>query len=51
MRCSWIGTAKGDPTEANWVGDRFSRGREGDLLIGSVKGNIGFVVLLLCYGC
>ncbi|KAJ6492316.1 thiolase-like protein [Mycena sanguinolenta] len=45
------GTAKGDPTEANWVGDRCSRGREGDLLIGSVKGNIGFVVLLLCYGC
>ncbi|KAJ7019937.1 thiolase-like protein, partial [Mycena alexandri] len=45
------GTAKGDPTEANWVGERCSRGREGDLLIGSVKGNIGFVILLLCYGC
>ncbi|KAJ7572119.1 hypothetical protein C8J56DRAFT_993487 [Mycena floridula] len=33
------GTAKGDPTEANWVGQHFSRDRE--LIIGSVKGNIG----------
>ncbi|KAF4610126.1 hypothetical protein D9613_010407 [Agrocybe pediades] len=33
------GTAKGDPTEANWVGERFHR--EDDLLIGSVKANIG----------
>ncbi|TFK24574.1 hypothetical protein FA15DRAFT_756455 [Coprinopsis marcescibilis] len=33
------GTAKGDPTEANWVGFHFQR--EDELLIGSVKGNIG----------
>ncbi|KAF7348038.1 putative polyketide synthase [Mycena sanguinolenta] len=33
------GTAKGDPTEANWVGQHFQRSKE--LLIGSVKGNIG----------
>ncbi|KAF7348024.1 putative polyketide synthase [Mycena sanguinolenta] len=33
------GTAKGDPTEANWVGQHFQRPKE--LLIGSVKGNIG----------
>ncbi|TFY52512.1 hypothetical protein EVJ58_g9975, partial [Rhodofomes roseus] len=33
------GTAAGDPTEANWVGERFAR--SGELLIGSVKGNIG----------
>ncbi|KAJ7695179.1 hypothetical protein B0H17DRAFT_1198868 [Mycena rosella] len=35
------GTAAGDPAEANWVGEEFGRGREGDLVIGSVKGNIG----------
>ncbi|KAF4618329.1 hypothetical protein D9613_011586 [Agrocybe pediades] len=33
------GTAAGDPTEANWVGEKFKR--DGELLIGSVKGNIG----------
>ena len=33
------GTAAGDPAEANWVGDAFHR--EDELLIGSVKGNIG----------
>ncbi|KAF7358095.1 putative polyketide synthase [Mycena venus] len=33
------GTAKGDPTEANWVGQHFQR--PNPLLIGSVKGNIG----------
>ncbi|KAJ3873157.1 putative polyketide synthase [Lentinula edodes] len=33
------GTAVGDPVEANWVGEKFSR--NGSLLIGSVKGNIG----------
>ncbi|KAI1783602.1 ketoacyl-synt-domain-containing protein [Ganoderma leucocontextum] len=33
------GTAQGDPTEANWVGQNFRR--ESELLIGSVKGNIG----------
>ncbi|KAF8192401.1 hypothetical protein K438DRAFT_2135640 [Mycena galopus ATCC 62051] len=33
------GTAKGDPTEVNWVGENFQRSSE--LLIGSVKGNIG----------
>ncbi|OBZ65510.1 putative polyketide synthase 2 [Grifola frondosa] len=36
------GTAQGDPTEANWVGARFKR--DGELLIGSVKGNIGCVL-------
>ncbi|KAJ7020957.1 thiolase-like protein, partial [Mycena alexandri] len=34
------GTAKGDPTEVSWVGQHFQRPRE--LLIGSVKGNIGY---------
>ncbi len=33
------GTAQGDPTEANWVGEEFKRDNE--ILIGSVKGNIG----------
>ncbi|KAH7925399.1 polyketide synthase [Leucogyrophana mollusca] len=33
------GTAAGDPTEANWVGQNFKRDRE--LLVGSVKGNVG----------
>ena len=33
------GTAQGDPTEANWVGRNFRR--DDELLIGSVKGNIG----------
>ncbi|EED85042.1 predicted protein [Postia placenta Mad-698-R] len=33
------GTAQGDPTESNWVGETFQRERE--LIIGSVKGNIG----------
>ncbi|PCH36322.1 hypothetical protein WOLCODRAFT_108541 [Wolfiporia cocos MD-104 SS10] len=33
------GTAKGDPVEANWVGEHFKR--DDDLLVGSVKGNIG----------
>ncbi|KAL6304755.1 hypothetical protein BKA93DRAFT_261672 [Sparassis latifolia] len=33
------GTAKGDPTEANWIGEHFHR--EDELVIGSVKGNIG----------
>ncbi|KAJ7192839.1 thiolase-like protein [Mycena pura] len=35
------GTAKGDPTEANWVGEHCKR--DDELLIGSVKGNIGCV--------
>ncbi|KAF5355374.1 hypothetical protein D9757_013348 [Collybiopsis confluens] len=39
------GTAKGDPAEANWVGESFSR--ESQLLIGSVKGNIGQVTTVL----
>ena len=34
-----LGTAQGDPTEANWVGEHFQRERE--LVVGSVKGNIG----------
>ncbi|KAH9933653.1 ketoacyl-synt-domain-containing protein [Epithele typhae] len=33
------GTAQGDPTEANWVGAEFKR--DDELVIGSVKGNIG----------
>ncbi|EIN05353.1 polyketide synthase [Punctularia strigosozonata HHB-11173 SS5] len=33
------GTAAGDPIEANWVGDAFKR--DDDLLVGSVKANIG----------
>ncbi|KAH9934295.1 ketoacyl-synt-domain-containing protein [Fomitopsis serialis] len=33
------GTASGDPTEANWVGAQFRR--DAELLVGSVKGNIG----------
>jgi acyl transferase domain-containing protein len=39
------GTARGDPTEANWAGKAFQR--DGDLLIGSVKGNIGYVIVFL----
>ena len=35
------GTARGDPTEANWVGDMFKR--DDELLIGSLKGNLGYV--------
>ena len=41
------GTASGDPTEANWVGEKFKR--DDELLIGSVKGNVGYVGLLLLY--
>jgi hypothetical protein len=37
------GTKAGDPTEANWVGKKFSDGRASELLITSVKGNIGYV--------
>ncbi|KAI0358347.1 ketoacyl-synt-domain-containing protein, partial [Trametes cingulata] len=33
------GTAVGDPAEANWVGEHFHR--DSDLLVGSVKGNLG----------
>lgn len=33
------GTAAGDPIEANWVGESFQR--DSDILVGSVKGNIG----------
>ncbi|KAG1766333.1 hypothetical protein EV702DRAFT_1150480 [Suillus placidus] len=35
------GTAIGDPTEANWVGESFLKNDNTELLIGSVKGNIG----------
>ncbi|KAG2335837.1 hypothetical protein BDR05DRAFT_920591 [Suillus weaverae] len=34
-------TAIGDPTEANWVGESFLKNDNTELLIGSVKGNIG----------
>lgn len=43
VECHGTGTAAGDPAEANWVGKRFAR--QSELLIGSVKGNIGFVSL------
>ncbi|KIJ24179.1 hypothetical protein M422DRAFT_275098 [Sphaerobolus stellatus SS14] len=33
------GTAAEDPTEANWVGEQFKR--DGEILVGSAKGNIG----------
>ncbi|KAH9841048.1 uncharacterized protein C8Q71DRAFT_890608 [Rhodofomes roseus] len=33
------GTAVGDPIECNWVGEHFAR--DAELLVGSVKGNIG----------
>lgn len=35
------GTAAGDPVEANWVGEKFKR--DDEILIGSVKGNIGYI--------
>ena len=35
----FLGTAKGDPTETNWVGKEY--GRSDQLMIGSVKGNVG----------
>ncbi|KAG2030868.1 hypothetical protein BDR03DRAFT_973938 [Suillus americanus] len=35
------GTAIGDPTEANWVGESFLNNENRELYIGSVKGNIG----------
>lgn len=35
----YIGTAKGDHTETNWVGAHFRR--DDELLIGSTKANIG----------
>ncbi|KIJ30975.1 hypothetical protein M422DRAFT_109557, partial [Sphaerobolus stellatus SS14] len=34
-----LGTTSGDPTEANWVGEQFKR--DGEIPVGSVKGNIG----------
>jgi len=39
------GTTVGDPIEANATGEIFNRGD--DLLIGSVKGNLGYVHLIL----
>ncbi|KAF8161949.1 hypothetical protein K438DRAFT_2070439 [Mycena galopus ATCC 62051] len=39
------GTAAGDPTETNWVGSVFG-GRADELLIGSVKGNIGHLEIV-----
>ncbi|KZT66436.1 hypothetical protein DAEQUDRAFT_739999 [Daedalea quercina L-15889] len=48
------GTASGDPTEANWVGVQFKR--DAELLVGSVKGNVGHTeitsfLLSLCKVC
>lgn len=40
------GTASGDPTEANWVGAEFKR--DGELALGSVKGNVGYVYETFC---
>ncbi|KAG1732311.1 hypothetical protein EDB19DRAFT_1912149 [Suillus lakei] len=34
-------TGNGDPTEANWVGESFMKHDNSELLVGSVKGNIG----------
>ncbi|KDR76791.1 hypothetical protein GALMADRAFT_156160 [Galerina marginata CBS 339.88] len=39
VECHATGTSKGDPVEANNIGENFQR--SGDLFIGSVKGNIG----------
>ncbi|KAF7351064.1 Polyketide synthase [Mycena sanguinolenta] len=39
VECHATGTAVGDPVETNWVGNHFKR--DSELLIGSVKGNIG----------
>ncbi|KAJ7842961.1 polyketide synthase [Mycena olivaceomarginata] len=39
VECHATGTSVGDPIEANWVGNHFKRDHE--LVIGSVKGNIG----------
>ena len=41
------GAASGDPTEANWFAKKFKR--DDGLLIGSVKGNDGYVGLLLLF--
>ncbi|KAJ7131944.1 hypothetical protein C8R46DRAFT_1235721 [Mycena filopes] len=38
------GTAAGDPTEANWAGVEFRR--DGDLRVGSVKGNVGHLEIV-----
>lgn len=35
------GTSRGDPTEANWVGEMFQR--DSELVVGSLKGNMGCV--------
>lgn len=37
----FLGTAAGDPTEANWVGEKFRHQDGSPLLAGSVKGNLG----------
>ncbi|KAK6974313.1 polyketide synthase [Favolaschia claudopus] len=39
VECHATGTTIGDPIEANWVGAHFKK--DGELLVGSVKGNIG----------
>ncbi|KAJ7464985.1 putative polyketide synthase [Mycena galericulata] len=38
------GTAVGDPIEANWAGSKFQR--DDELLVGSVKGNIGHLEIM-----
>ncbi|EPQ57833.1 polyketide synthase [Gloeophyllum trabeum ATCC 11539] len=42
------GTKKGDPTEANWIGAECSR--DDELLVGSVKGNIGHLEITAFLG-
>jgi acyl transferase domain-containing protein len=46
-----LGTAIGDPTEANWVGESFLKNDNKELYIGSVKGNIGYVVEITLINC
>jgi acyl transferase domain-containing protein len=44
VECHSTGTSVGDPVEANWVGAHFKRDTE--LLVGSVKANIGYVRII-----
>jgi hypothetical protein len=37
------GTSRGDPTEANWIGALFQR--DSEILVGSTKGNVGYVCM------
>jgi acyl transferase domain-containing protein len=48
VECHATGTSVGDPVEANWVGTHFKR--EAELLVGSVKANIGYSCYLSWQG-